>query len=262
MRLITENSDQTPSRVHPAELHGVCVTLGGVLVLNMVDAHVAAGESVALMGANGSGKSTFIRALLGLAPAEGDIRLFGTPRARFRDWSRIGYVPQRSAGSLGIATVREVVTSGLLPGRTPLLPINRTQRARVDEALERVGLAHRGRDEMSTLSGGQQQRVLIARALVGHPELMILDEPMAGVDMETQHQLTDVLAGLKRDGLAMLVVLHELGPLNDLMDRAIVLREGRVIHDGEPMHAGHGHEHIDEVGPASLIDDPFTESLL
>lgn len=254
MRVTRESTNQTA----PVALRQVCVSLGGVLVLSDIDVHVDRGEAVALMGANGSGKSTLIRAMLGLVPSGGEIVLFGTPRQRFRDWSRVGYVPQRSAGSLGIATVREVVASGRLPRRTPLLPMSAADRRAVDEALDRVGLANRGRDELATLSGGQQQRVLIARALVGEPELMVLDEPMAGVDLATQGQLTEVLAGLKAEGMAMLVVLHELGPLNRLMDRAIVLGEGRVVHDGEPP-LGHrdGHEHVTEISTHAIVDHPL-----
>lgn len=212
----------------------VGVTLGGVPVLSGATGRVDRGEAVALLGANGSGKSTLVRALLGLVPSTGEIALFDTRRARFRDWARVGYVPQRASGSLGIATVREVVASGRLPRRTPLLPASSADRRAADAALERVGLTDRRRDEVASLSGGQQQRVLIARALAGEPELMVLDEPMAGVDVATQEQLTGVLGGLKDDGMAMLVVLHELGPLDRLMDRSIVLRDGRVVHDGAP----------------------------
>ncbi|GAB3702306.1 metal ABC transporter ATP-binding protein [Mariniluteicoccus flavus] len=245
----------TSATAPAAALTDVCVSLGGAFVLSGVSVQVGRGEAVALMGANGSGKSTLIRALLGLVPSRGDISLFGTPRTRFRDWSRIGYVPQRSSGSLAIATVREVVASGRLPTRTPLFPASAADRRAIDAALDRVGLAGRGRDEMPNLSGGQQQRVLIARALAGSPDLMILDEPMAGVDLTTQDQLTDVMRGLKDDGMAMLVVLHELGPLSALMDRAIVLRDGQVVHDGPPpVHHEDGHEHVEEPRRRALLD--------
>lgn len=259
MRLTQTNRETPPGPA--ASFDDVCVSLGGVLVLSGISTRVGLGESVALLGANGSGKSTLIRALLGLVPSQGSIELFGTPRRRFRDWSRVGYVPQRSSGSLAIATVREVVASGRLPMRKPFLPPSAADRRAVDEALERVGLAGRRREEMANLSGGQQQRVLIARALAGDPDLMILDEPMAGVDLATQEQLTQVLSGLKDDGLAMLVVLHELGPLNRLMDRAVVLRDGRVIHDGAPLSEHEdGHEHVDEPEAHVILDDPFPPS--
>ncbi len=220
---------------------------------------VAQGEVVALLGANGSGKSTLVRSLVGLVPAQaGDIELYGTPLDRFRDWRRIGYVPQRVSAVSGVpATVREVVSSGRLAGRRLARPLRRADHAAVDAALETVGLALRAGDSVATLSGGQQQRVLIARALAGQPDLLVLDEPMAGVDLATQRLIADTLARLVTDdGATVLLVAHELGPLNGLIGRAVVLRHGTVVHDGPPpAAAGHhgepGHDHVHPHGPAS-----------
>ncbi len=220
-------------------LDEVRVSLAGTEVLLGVTARLGAGEAVALMGPNGSGKSTLVRAVLGLVPHHGRITLFGMPQQRFRDWSKIGYVPQRSAPSLQGATVREVVASGRLAHRRLLLPARAADRRLVEQSIDRVGLGPLAGVELGELSGGQQQRALIARALAAEPELMVLDEPMAGVDLATQEELTEVLAGLKDDGMAMLVVLHDLGPLDRLMDRAWVLRGGRLVHDGGPRAAGH-----------------------
>ncbi|NNG21166.1 ATP-binding cassette domain-containing protein [Naumannella sp. ID2617S] len=253
----------SPTQV-PAEvlsLTDVRVSLGGTEVLSSVSARLYAGEAVALMGANGSGKSTLVRALLGLVPHRGSVHLFGTPQARFREWSKVGYVPQRSAPSLQGATVREVVASGRLAHRRPLLPLRAADRGLVEQSIDRVGLSDRAGMELGELSGGQQQRALIARALAGAPRLMVLDEPMAGIDLPTQTELTAVLAGLKRDGLAMLVVLHDLGPLDRLMDRAWVLRSGRLIYDGAPRAAEHDHhdahcEDPERVPELSLVDGP------
>ncbi|MCI0687699.1 MAG: metal ABC transporter ATP-binding protein [Sporichthyaceae bacterium] len=219
---------------------------------------VAQGEVVALLGANGSGKSTLVRSLVGLVPAQaGDIELYGTPLDRFRDWRRIGYVPQRVSAVSGVpATVREVVSSGRLAGRRLARPLRRADHAAVDAALETVGLALRAGDSVATLSGGQQQRVLIARALAGQPDLLVLDEPMAGVDLATQRLIADTLARLVTDdGATVLLVAHELGPLNGLIGRAVVLRHGTVVHDGPPpAAAGHhgepGHDHVHPHGPA------------
>lgn len=223
------------------ELADVQVSLAATEVLRGVSAGLLAGEAVALMGPNGSGKSTLVRAVLGLVPHRGRITLFGTPQQRFRDWSKIGYVPQRSAPSLQSATVREVVASGRLAHRRPFLPARAEDRRMVEQSIDRVGLTTLAGVELGALSGGQQQRALIARALAGDPALMVLDEPMTGVDLDTQEELTEVLAGLKNHGMAMLVVLHDLGPLDRLMDRAWVLRDGRLVHDGAPRAAGHDH---------------------
>ena len=104
----------------------------------------------------------------------------------------------------------------------------------VDAALEAVDLTDRHRDSVAELSGGQQQRVLIARALATEPELLVLDEPTAGVDRVHQDLLTDVLAAHSARGVAIVLVAHELGPLDRLVDRAVVLRDGRVVFDGSP----------------------------
>jgi len=104
-------------------------------------------------------------------------------------------------------------------------------------------MADRAVDELRRLSGGQQQRVLIARALAGAPDLLVLDEPNAGVDLEHQQVLAEVLSALIGRGVAVLVVLHEVGPLAGLIDRAVVLREGRIVHDGPLGLLGQGHHH-------------------
>jgi zinc transport system ATP-binding protein len=236
------------------------VELGGLPVLRGIGLELVQGEVIALLGGNGSGKSTLVRALLGLVPRQrGEVRLFGTPLERFAQWRRIGYVPQRSMVALGNAKVREVVAAGRLARRRPFVPARAADRAAVTEALATVELAERGGDQMATLSGGQQQRVLIARALAGTPELLVLDEPSAGVDLLHQRQLTAVLSRLIRAGTAVLVVLHEVGALAPLVDRAVVLREGRIIHEGalgslgSADHIGGGHEELAAEPPRSML---------
>jgi zinc transport system ATP-binding protein len=202
-------------------------------VVRGIDLRVGHGEAVALMGGNGSGKSTLVLALLRLIPCQrGAVRLFGTPLSEFRDWSRIGYVPQHSTVTQSTAKVKEVVSAGRLGRRTPFVPLRAPDRAAIAEALTTVGMQDRAGHQMSRLSGGQQQRVLIARALAGRPDLLVLDEPTAGVDLTHQRILADLLAALVHNGTSTLVVLHEVGPLRGIIDRAVVLHEGRVIHDG------------------------------
>jgi zinc transport system ATP-binding protein len=229
------------------EAQDVAVTIGGRPVLRNIDLRVGQGELVALLGANGSGKSTLVRALTGLWPlARGTVRRWGTPLDAFRDRHRIGYVPQRSGAGGGVpASVREVVGSGRLTRRRILTPAGRADRRAVDEALEVVGLADRAGDGVTTLSGGQQQRVLIARALAGEPDLFFLDEPTAGVDLPNQRALAEALRVLKERGATIVLVAHELGPLAPLVDRAVVMRDGRVAYDGAPLDHDdvHGHHH-------------------
>jgi zinc transport system ATP-binding protein len=225
------------------------VQLGGLPVLRGISLSVSAGEAVALLGGNGSGKSTLVRTLVGLIPPHrGSVQLFGRPLAEFRQWSRVGYVPQRSTTGMRGAKVREVVASGRLSHRRPFAPRRPEDRRAVAQALEAVGLSDRAGDDLAVLSGGQQQRVLIARALAGRPELLILDEPNAGVDLAHQQVLAGLLGSLIETGTAVLVVLHEVGPLEALINRAIVLSEGRIVHDGAldevaPAHPRPGHEH-------------------
>lgn len=226
----------------------VRVTIDGATILPHVSLTVTSGEVVTVMGANGSGKSTLLRTLVGALPHQaGTVRLLGEPLGRTVPWQRIGYVPQRIAAAGGVpATAREVVTSGMLHGRRLIPP--RHARARVTEALETIGLAHRADDPVREMSGGQQQRVLLARALVRRPDLLLLDEPLAGVDLPSQRRLSETLGHLVAHGATIVVVLHELGPLAPMIDRAVVLRHGSVVHDGTPppardAHAGPGHEH-------------------
>ena len=220
------------------------VELGGLPVLRGITVSVRAGEAVALLGGNGSGKSTLVRSLLGLVPVQrGTVELFGTPRPAFRDWWRIGYMPQRSAAGLSGAKVKEVVAAGRLSRRSPFTPPRPDDRAAVARALATVGLTERAGDRLSELSGGQQQRVLLARALAGQPELLVLDEPTAGVDLASQTALTETLTELVGGGTALVVVLHEVGWLAGLVERGVVLREGRIAYDGPLDGLGRSVEH-------------------
>jgi len=229
------------------DLQGGSVVYDGRTALANVDLLVNTGEVVAVLGANGSGKSTLVRALLGLLPlAGGSLALFGEPLERFSDWPRIGYVPQRSGASTGVpATVREVVATGRL-ARSGLRPMRASDRAAITGALETVGLADRAKDSVSTLSGGQQQRVLIARALTCEPDLLVLDEPSAGVDVANQQALADTMRSLVRRGTTVLLVAHELGPMRPLITRAVTLAGGGVLHDGPPPELDHLHQHDPE----------------
>ncbi|MGA8257710.1 MAG: ABC transporter ATP-binding protein [Nocardioides sp.] len=238
--------------VTPLRLVNGAVAISGRPVLRGIDLTVEAGEFVALLGANGSGKSTLVRALTGLRPlATGSLQVFGEPLERFGDWHRIGFVPQRATASSGVpASVWEVVASGRLTHRRLFRPLRAADRQAIAAAIELVGLTDRTRDGVGQLSGGQQQRVLIARALAGEPELFILDEPTAGVDLPNQHVLAESLAQLKARGSTIVLVAHELGPLAPLIDRTVVLRHGRVVYDGTPI--------ADHEVHAPWLGDPHT----
>ncbi len=247
------------------EASDLAVAIGGRPVLRGINLTVRDGEFVALMGANGSGKSTLVRALTGLREVtSGQVRLFGTPLEDFDQRERIGYVPQRANATGGVpASVREIVASGRLSRRRMFRPAGRADRAAVESALEVVGLRDRADAGISTLSGGQQQRVLIARALAGDPDLFFLDEPTAGVDLPSQQALARALQMLSERGATIVLVAHDLGPLAGLIDRAVVMLDGRIAYDGPPLdeeavHSYHhpvqaSHDHVPHV--ASPLDD-------
>lgn len=220
----------------------------GVAVLHDLNLSITAGEVVGVLGANGSGKSTMIRGLLGLTPLiAGDIRLFGTPRQQFGDWGRIGYVPQRQTVAGGIpSTVAEIVGSGRLSKVRPWRRFGAEDRAAVTAAIDAVGLAGSERANITELSGGQQRRVLIARALATGPDLLVLDEPTAGVDHANQEALAEALTTLADRGTTIILITHELGPVEPLITRAVVLRDGRIVHDGPATDHDFHHEHDDE----------------
>jgi zinc transport system ATP-binding protein len=230
-------------------LDRVGVVLGGRPIVRDVSFDVRRGQVVALVGANGSGKSTLVKALVGLNPvSSGTVEVFGTPLPDVRHHERIGYVPQRSDFAAGVpATVREVVTSGRVARRRPFWPLSRADRDHVNEALAAVGMDDRAGQSVATLSGGQQQRVLVARTLAGEPDLLLLDEPNAGVDADSQERIAVTLDERARAGASVVVVLHELGPFAPLIDRVVALRDGRVTYDGPPDQLvdgdGHAHHH-------------------
>lgn len=214
-------------------LRGVSVGYEDRPAVTGVDLSVEAGDVLAVVGPNGSGKSTLVRGMLGLATVlAGEVELFGVPAARFDQRHRIGYVPQRhTVGGAIPSTVEEVVGSGRLNQRPWYARARAEDRAAVSDAIESVGLTDRRRSMVATLSGGQQRRVLIARALAGRPGVLIMDEPTAGVDAESQQSLVRTLVALVDRGLTLVVVTHEIAPLRPVLTRVVAMRAGRVAHD-------------------------------
>ena len=204
-------------------------------VVDDVSLTVRRGEFLALVGPNGSGKTTLLRLLLGLLPPRrGTVRLFGAEPARLRDRWRLGYVPQRPALAAGLpATVEEIVTTGLLARRRWGRRSSGDRKA-VTHALTVVGLEDLRNRRVSDLSGGQQQRAFIARALASDPELLVLDEPVAGVDADAQKHFRDALVHHVRshDG-SVLLVSHELGAVANDLDRVVVIKRN-IRFDGAP----------------------------
>jgi zinc transport system ATP-binding protein len=218
------------------DVEHVAFAYGAAPVLTDVTFRVDKGEFAALVGPNGSGKSTLLRILLGLLrPSAGRVAILGEEPRRLEDRYRIGYVPQRPELPPDLpATVEEVVRAGRLARRGWWRWPGGADRDAVDHALRAVALTDLRRRRMHELSGGQQQRVLIAKALVGDPELLVLDEPIAGVDAESQRLFRDSLVHLAAEhGASVLLVSHELGAVAEDLDRVIVLKR-TVLFDGKP----------------------------
>jgi zinc/manganese transport system ATP-binding protein len=219
-------------------LAGAEARLGGRPVLTDVDLEVDRGEFLAVLGPNGAGKSTLMRAILGLVPlAEGTATVLGRSPAQAR--SRIGYLPQRHGfdRSLRIRGV-DVVQLGLDGTRWGLpVPIRRSarvrskaERRRVREVIALVGATGYARRPIGELSGGEQQRLLIAQALVRSPEMLILDEPLDGLDIPNQIAVAALLKQISTaERVAVLLVAHDVNPLLEHVDRVLYLAGGRAL---------------------------------
>ncbi len=205
-------------------------------VLDHLSFGVGAGEFVALAGPNGSGKTTLIRILLGLlAPRSGRVTLLGSEPGGLTDRWRVGYVPQRpTVVDFLPATVADVVAAGRLGRRRWWRAPTVADRLAVDGALDAVALGDLRHRRLAELSGGQQQRAFIAKALAGEPELLVLDEPTAGVDAESQLRFRDALVAARQRGGTVLLVSHDLGAVADDLDRILLIRHGSVSFDGTP----------------------------
>jgi zinc transport system ATP-binding protein len=218
-------------------LSGVRFAYGrGPAVLDGIDLIVERGEFVGVAGPNGGGKTTLMRLIVGLdRPAAGRVELFGSPPEQSHRRSRVGYLPQRATLGLDAPiTVRELVTAGRSPLRGPLWPRGAKDRRVIEEAIERVGLSATADRTLQTLSGGQRQRAFIAKLLAGDPELLILDEPTAGVDAPSQESLAALLDRLRRElGVTILYVSHEFGAIEPYVGRLVVVR-GNIVFDGPP----------------------------
>lgn len=263
-----DHADHAHSRAHACQPLGEVVVAvraalfgySGHAAVSVADLEIRAGEVVALLGPNGSGKTTLMKGMLGLVDRiDGNVELFGSDVDRLRDRSAVGYLPQRqsAAGPIPV-TVNELVRSGRLTRRNPF-GLGHDD-GEIAQALQHVGLAAEARKRVSTLSGGQQRRALLARALVGGARLLMLDEPFAGVDQRNQEDIADALDVLLHEGLTLVVVLHELGPLEPLVTRVVCMDGGRIAYDGpigdappELLHLGHDHDpHGGPVAPQGI----------
>jgi ABC-2 type transport system ATP-binding protein len=222
--MLTRSTATTGDR-NVAVLEGAVKKYGSVVALDGVDLEVRRGELLSLLGHNGAGKTTAIRLLLGVSsPTAGSARVFGQDPHRRSARTRIGAGLQVS-GLPGTLTVREHVTlfSSYYPRPFSV--------ARTLELAQLEPLAHR---RLSDLSGGQRQRVFFALAICGNPDLLVLDEPTVGLDVESRRLMWDRVRAFVRDGKSVLLTTHYLEEADALADRIVVLARGKIIADGTP----------------------------
>ena len=209
---------------------------GGAEVLHDIDLDIASGEFVGVAGPNGGGKTTLLRLALGLErPTHGTALLFGKQAHAFSGRTRLGYLAQRAVVEIDApATVRELVSAGRVTRRGLGRRFTRGDRAAVASSIERVGLTDRADTPVQRLSGGQQQRASIAKALAGEPDLLVLDEPTAGVDADAQESFAALLGELHKElGATIVYVSHEFGAVEPFVQRLVLVR-GQILYDGPP----------------------------
>lgn len=222
----------------------VSIVRGGRTVWSDGTFTIEPGSVVGVIGPNGSGKTTMLELILGLlAPTTGHVEVFGDDPRRGRH--RIGYVPQNYTAAVGdVVRCRDLVALGANgttwgPGRSRVT-------AAVDEALDAVGALDFANQRLSAVSGGQQQRVAIAQGIVTKPELLLLDEPLANLDLRTQYEIVELLSSLSAErAMTIVIVAHDLNPLLHILTGAVYLLDG--------------HAHYDEIG--NVVDSDLLSHL-
>lgn len=234
--------------VHPQNhCHDNVITAEGVSfsyhhqkVIENLNISILQRDFVGLIGSNGAGKTTLLRMLVGLLkPDQGEIRLFGQALSQFKDWERIGYVPQKNAlNPLFPATVKEVVLSGLYHRKKWFRRTSKQDHDKCRDALAALGIESLSDRLIGKLSGGQQQRALLARALVNNPELLILDEPTVGIDLETQESFFHMIRHMhQHHNITFLMVSHDVDQMKSYLGDKPLFSSGKI-----DFYVKHSHE--------------------
>ncbi len=222
------------SVIHPAiEVSHLTFSRNNDVLLDDFSFTVQPGEYVAVIGPNGGGKTTLLRMLLGLTkPTSGTIKIFGEPVTSSRALSHVGYIPQRGGliDAMFPATAEEVVRAGRTQVHGWFKRFDADDEKQVDAAFEVMGLAHLRHRVIASLSGGERQRVLLARALASNPGLLILDEPVDGLDPLSREEFYGTLKRINKGGTAILFVTHDVHRISKEADSAICLRHELVCH--------------------------------
>ncbi len=215
------------------EVDSVTVHYGHVLALHDVTLTIQQGRVCGLVGMNGSGKSTLFKAIMGLIrPDTGTVSIYRSSSAQARKKGLVGYMPQSEAIDWAFPlTVRDVVLTGRYGHMGPARRARTADQCAVDDALERVELADYQHRQIGQLSGGQRKRAFLARCIAQGADLLLLDEPFAGVDKRSEATISGLLRNLAGTGATILVSTHDLHALPDLADEAILLMRTVLLHD-------------------------------
>ncbi len=239
-REVLHEAPPAPERQEILEVDGVCVRLSGREILRDVGFRVGAGEFTGLIGSNGAGKTTLFRVILGLqAATAGRVLFAGRPRSRHSRskiagssiGQQIGYVPQKFLLDPDAPLrARDLVGLGLDAHRLGFALPSKRRAARIEEMLEAVDARSFADARIGQLSGGEQQRVLIAHALISRPRLLLLDEPLANLDLRSADEVVALLASIASEQqIAVFISAHEINPLLPVMDHVVYLAAGRAV---------------------------------
>jgi zinc/manganese transport system ATP-binding protein len=223
-----DDGDEAPAG-EILRVDGVSVSLSGREILDDVSFTVRAGEFIGLIGSNGAGKTTLLRVILGLQrPTRGRVIVAGHPRSRRN--SSVGYVPQKVVLDPDLPMrARDLVALGIDGHRFGIPFPNKARTDAVDDMLRAVDAERFANARVGTLSGGEQQRVLIAHALIARPRLLLLDEPLANLDIRSAQEIVGLLDRIAKDQqISVLLSAHEINPLLPVMDRVVYLASGRA----------------------------------
>lgn len=244
------------------DVNNVSVSRSGKMILRDIDFRLLKGEFVGLVGPNGSGKSTLLLSILGVLKLHsGTVQIFGEPPMSRRLHGRIGWVSQAASNlprDIKI-TVRELVQLGTVNAKNMLELVDRKRRQQVNKAIQMVGLEDVKNTNIGRLSGGQRQRAVIARALASEAELIILDEPLVGIDRESRNSLLKLLDALCHDeGKTILMVSHDLAAIRQTAHRMIFLEES-IRFDGKTEEFPDLVELADLRGIGNVHDEPHSK---
>ena len=208
------------------------------LILKDIDLEVDAGDFIAFIGPNGSGKSTLIKLILGLLKADkGEVELFNCPVKKFDDWTKVGYISQEVRGfnESFPATVKEIIAANMYSEMGFFKILNNDLEDKIDQTLELVGMSEYKNQQIGNLSGGQKQKVFIARTLVTNPDIIFLDEPLVGVDTESQKEFYKLLANLNNElNITIIMISHDVHVISDQANKvACFANDSLFLHQAD-----------------------------